>query len=246
MTTRWRIDVEYDGAGFVGWQLQPNGPSIQGALEHAIAVVFGEQVRVGASGRTDAGVHAEQQVASFAAEAVRSPRSVRDGLNAHLPPGIAVIEASVVSEAFDPRRDAKRKSYRYTWLARPARSALVPGRVWHVRAELDAERMHAAAQHLIGTHDFSAFRAAYCTANTTVRTIQDARVEQEGALIHFRIEGNGFLTHMVRILAGSLWEVGRGNRSPAWLAEVLAARERAGAGRTAPPEGLTLEWVRYQ
>ena len=243
---RWPIDLEYDGAGFVGWQLQPNGPSIQGALEEAIAVVFGEHVRVGASGRTDAGVHAEQQVASFTAAAIRSPRSVRDGLNAHLPPGIAVIHAAEVPDDFDPRRDAKRKSYRYTWLDRPARSALVHGRVWHVRSALDVDRMHDAAQHLIGTHDFRAFRASYCEAATTVRTIHDARVERERSLVHFRIEGNGFLAHMVRILAGSLWEVGRGNRPAEWLQQALVAGERSGAGRTAPPEGLTLEWVRYQ
>lgn len=242
---RWRLDLAYDGRPFVGWQVQPNGPSIQGALEQAILAVFGEDARVGGSGRTDAGVHAEHQVASFVATTMRSAKAVRDGLNAHLPPEVAVIAATPVPMAFDPRHDVVRKSYRYTWLDRPARCPLRGHRVWHVRQTLDVQAMTVAAATLPGTHDFTAFRAAGCQAAHPVRTIEGARVEREGDLVCFRIVGNGFLRHMVRILAGSLWEVGRGSWEPARFTELLAPLPRDRAGRTAPAQGLTLERVEY-
>lgn len=246
MPQRWRIDLEYDGRPFVGWQIQPNGPSVQAALEQAVLAVFGEEVRVGASGRTDAGVHAEHQVASFVATAQRSEKAVRDGLNAHLPPQIAVLSAARVDDAFDPRRDVKRKCYRYTWLDRPARSPLRGHRVWHVRHRLDVDAMARASAHLVGTHDFTAFRAAGCQAAHATRTIEATSVERQGGEVCFRVVGNGFLRHMVRIVAGSLWEVGRGAWEPDRLRDLLAPLPREEAGRTAPAQGLTLESVTYE
>lgn len=243
---RWRIDVEYDGTDLVGWQLQAAGRSVQGELEAAIERLFGERVRVSGSGRTDAGVHAEQQVASFTALGERSERAVRDGLNAYLPPDIAVIAAQRVPDDFDPRRSARVKRYRYQWLDRPTRSPLLRNRAWQVRRRLDVAAMHAAAGQLVGTHDFAAFRAEGCSAATTVRTMQAARVDRDGDLVCFRIDGNGFLRHMVRILAGSLVAIGEGTRDAAWLSRALVSADRDAAGRTAPAHGLTLEWVAYE
>lgn len=242
---RWRIDLEYDGTEFVGWQRQPNGRSVQVAVEDAVERLFGERVRVSGSGRTDAGVHAEQQVASFVVDGERSARAVRDGLNAHLPPDVAVLDASIVPDAFDPRRSARVKRYRYTWLDRPSRSPLLRTRAWHVRRRLDADAMDAAAGLLVGTHDFASFRAVGCQAATTVRTIERARVTREGSIVRFEIDGNGFLRHMVRILAGSLTAIGEGARDAGWLARALSDGQRETAGRTAPAHGLTLAWVRY-
>ncbi|MCB9675415.1 MAG: tRNA pseudouridine(38-40) synthase TruA [Alphaproteobacteria bacterium] len=243
--TRWRIDLEYDGRGFVGWQVQPGARSIQGVLEDAVERLFGERVRVSGSGRTDAGVHAEQQVASFAVEKERSEKAVRDGLNAFLPPDVAVVAARRVPDDFDPRRAVKVKCYRYTWLDRPARSPLWEGFAWHLRDPLDVEAMDRAIQAVVGTHDFTSFRAVGCQAAHPVRTIEGASVTREGPVVRLRIRGNGFLRHMVRILAGTLTEVGQGRADADRMARALEGMDRSAAGRTAPPEGLALEWVDY-
>jgi tRNA pseudouridine38-40 synthase len=241
---RWRIDVEYDGSAFVGWQIQPNGPSVQAALQEAVAKLFGEQVRVEGSGRTDAGVHAEQQVAAFTVAVERPEKAVRDGLNAFLPPDIAVVAARRVADTFDPRRDVRTKCYRYDWLDRKARSPLRRGRVWHVRDRLDAPAMDRAAKALVGTHDFTSFRAAGCQAAHATRTVVHAEVTRTGDVVSLRMHGHGFLRHMVRICAGTLLEVGRG-APESFVREALEAHDRSAAGRTAPASGLTLEWVRY-
>jgi tRNA pseudouridine38-40 synthase len=243
--TRWRLDLEYDGTAFAGWQIQPDAPSIQGALEDAVARLFGTTARVCASGRTDAGVHAEHQVASFVHDVERSEKAVRDGLNAFLPPSIAVLEASRVDDGFDPRRQVKTKTYRYQWLARPARSPLREGRVWHVRSPIDVDAMHASVQHLAGTWDFTSFRAQGCQADHAVRTIPRWSVGREGPLVCLRVDGHGFLRHMIRIVAGTVLEVGQGKRAPEEMVAVREARDRRAAGRTAPAAGLTLERVRY-
>lgn len=242
---RWRIDIEYDGTEFAGWQIQPAAPSIQEALEKAVERLFGVHSRVCASGRTDAGVHAEHQVASFVSSVERSEKSVRDGLNAFLPPAIAILSAQRVPDSFDPRRQVKRKVYRYQWLDRRARSPLMARRVWHVRSPLDVEAMNAAVRHLNGTHDFTSFRAQGCQADHAIRTVEDWKVERCGQLVCLRVQGHGFLRHMIRIVAGTVLEVGRGKHPPTWMADVLEARHRSSAGRTAPPGGLTLESVSY-
>lgn len=242
---RWRIDVEYDGASFAGWQLQPEQPTVQGALEAALEQILQRPTRVRGAGRTDAGVHALQQVADFDTDVVRSARAIRDGLNAKLPPTVACIDAAQVDDTFSARHSPHTKTYRYTWLVRRARPVLERDRVWHQREPLDVAAMAEAVEAVVGTHDFTSFRAQGCSARHPVRTVEGARIEQRGDHVRLEIEGTGFLRHMVRILAGSLHEVGRGRRPSAWLGEVVAARDRARAGRTAPAGGLLLASIRY-
>lgn len=244
---RWRIDLEYDGSPFAGFQLQPGRATVQSAVEEALERLFGHPIRVSPAGRTDTGVHARQMVCAFVSDVERSERSVRDGLNALLPEAIACLSATPVPDAFDPRHTPHTKTYRYTWLVRPARSPLRRGRVWHVRGPLDVDTMHAAARALVGQHDFSSFRAQGCTSTHPIRTLVDAAVaaapDDEVVL---RVRGTGFLRHMVRIVAGTLYEIGRGERPAGWMEEVLSARDRRAAGRTAPAEGLLLEDITYE
>lgn len=242
---RWRIDVEYDGAPFAGWQLQPGQPTVQGALEAALEQILGEAPRVRGAGRTDSGVHALQQVADFDTAVQRSARAMRDGLNAKLPAEVACLSAREVDEGFSARHSPHTKTYRYTWLVRSARPVLDRDRVWHQRDPLDVGAMADAVAAVVGTHDFTSFQAQGCSAKHPVRTVEAARVFVEGDRVLLEIEGTGFLRHMVRILAGSLHEVGRGRRPAAWLGEVVEARDRARAGRTAPAGGLLLASIRY-
>lgn len=242
---RWRLTVEYDGADFAGWQIQEDAPTIQGALEEALASLLGEHPRVAGAGRTDAGVHAAMQVASFVTAVRREPERMRDGLNHFLPSAIACLDAAPVPMAFDPRRAPHAKTYRYTWLVRPAPSPLRAGRVWHERRPLDVDAMDRAVRCIVGTHDFTSFRAAGCSATHAVRTLPDARVEAVGDEVRLVVRGTGFLRHMVRILAGTLHEVGRGRRTVDDFEATLAARDRARAGPTAPPHGLLLAEIVY-
>lgn len=245
MAQRWRLTLEYDGRDFAGWQLQNDAPTVQGAVERALAAFLGEPVRIAGAGRTDAGVHAAMQVASFVTDVDRRPDRVREGLNHFLPDAIACLDARPVDDAFDPRRSPHTKTYRYTWLSRPARSPLRAGRVWHVRQSLDAEAMHEAVQHLVGTHDFTTFRSVGCSAKHPVRTLLDAAVSRVDDEVHLQMRGTGFLRHMVRIVAGTLREVGRGKRTVDGFAAALAARDRSVAGPTAPPGGLLLAAIVY-
>jgi tRNA pseudouridine38-40 synthase len=243
---RWKLHLEYDGGSFAGWQLQPNAPTVQAALEAALERFLGHPARVRAAGRTDTGVHAEMQVACFDTEVQRTPKAVRAGLNALLPPSVSCVDAEVVADAFDPRHAPHVKTYRYTWLVREARSPLRAGRVWQVRPPLDPVAMDLAVAAVVGTHDFSSFRAEGCTATHPVRTVASAEVRTApGDEVVLRIRGTGFLRHSVRILAGTLYEVGRGARPAEWVAEVLERRDRQGAGRTAPAEALVLERIDY-
>lgn len=243
---RWRLVVEYHGSAFVGWQIQPAGRSVQGVLEAAAEALFGHPCAMRASGRTDAGVHALGQVVAFDAHAPRSPRAVRDGLNANLPSDVAVVGARPVVSSFDPRRDQVRKTYRYAWLDRRARSPLVADRAWHVHAgHLDDRRMHDAVQALVGTHDMASFRAVGCAARHTVRTLEAARVGRDGDLVWMELVGTGFLRHMVRIVAGTVTEVGLGRAPITRVEEARVAQRRDAAGRTAPAHGLTLIEVCY-
>lgn len=219
---------------------------MQGAVEEALERFLGELVRVKASGRTDAGVHATGQVIAFDAFAVRTERAMRDGLNAHLPRTVACVDARVVPAEFDARGDVVRKRYRYTWLDRPSRSPMREDRGWHLRRRLDDRAMAEAARLLEGQHDFSAFRAEGCTAKHPTRTVEVARVIRVEDEVQLEMVGNGFLRHMIRIVAGTLTEVGVGRRPPAWVGEVLEGRDRARAARTAPASGLCLERVWYR
>ncbi|MBN2798754.1 MAG: tRNA pseudouridine(38-40) synthase TruA [Deltaproteobacteria bacterium] len=243
--TRWKLTLEYDGTDFHGWSIQPNGRTVQGELEVALAQLLRHEVQVAGSGRTDAGVHAAGQVAAFTTSAERTPDNILRGLNAMLPGDLAVVRAERVHLGFDPRHDAKVKHYRYRWLDRQARSPLRRRDAWWVRDPLDVEAMQAAVQPLMGTHDFSSFRAAGCDAAHPVRTVQRLAVSRRGGEVHLDAHGHGFLRYMVRNIAGSLWVIGLRRRPPEWLAEVLAARDRGVAARTAPALGLTLLSVQY-
>lgn len=243
---RYALTVEYCGTDFAGWQVQPGQRTVQGELEAALARFLQEEVRVAVSGRTDAGVHAHGQVVSFATGAARPVEAVTKALNALLPRDIAVVDAREVPLAFDPRRWSWGKHYRYRWLDRGARSPLREDRVWVQRRRLAVEAMHAAGQALVGRHDFTSFRASGCAAAHPVREIASLEVSRHGDEVWLDVRGNGFLRHMVRIVAGTLTEVGIGGRPVAWMGEVLAAADRAAAGRTAPPGGLALIAVHYE
>jgi tRNA pseudouridine38-40 synthase len=235
-----KLVLEYDGTDLCGWQRQDNGPTVQGHLEDALAEMIGPTPVIGAS-RTDAGVHARGQVASFHTVATVPLHGFRLGLNRYLPNSIAVVDAAEVDDAFHARFSASGKHYRYSVLARPEPSPLRARTSWHRPRAICAERMRAAAATLVGTHDFGAFQAAGCSAKTTLRTLTRVEiVETDGDQIDLEVEGNAFLRNMVRILAGTLVEVGEGRRAPESLAAALASGVRTDAGQTAPARGLTL------
>jgi tRNA pseudouridine38-40 synthase len=246
MAPHFRLVLEYDGAAFEGWQVQPGRPTVQGALESAIARVSGDRVRVVGAGRTDAGVHAAGQVASAAIETALTPDRLRLALNGVLPPAVVVTEVALVPDGFHARRDALGKRYRYCIWNGPNRSPLRAARAWCLQRPLDLGAMRRAASAFVGRHDFASFQTAGSNVKTTERTLERLDIEGEaGGEIALRFEGSGFLRHMVRNLTGTLVEVGSGRRRPDEMPALLAARDRRRAGRTAPAEGLTLEWVRY-
>lgn len=241
-----RLLVEYDGTSLCGWQRQANGPTVQGHLEQALARLLSHEAPVVGASRTDAGVHARGQVASFRTVREIPLHGIRRGLNSLLPPQIAVRDAAEVPDDFHPRFSATGKHYRYTILVRPDRSPRWRDRAWHLPGALSIEAMAAAAAPLCGEHDFSAFRAAGCTAATTVRRVEAIELStQDPELLVIDVRGNAFLRNMVRILVGTLSEVGAGRRSPAQVVEILASRDRTRAGITAPAHGLELMEVRY-
>lgn len=246
-----RLLVEYDGGPFSGWQAQENpasggGRTVQGELERAIFALTGERVRVRGAGRTDAGVHALGQAAAFrTASALPAERFAR-AITARLPEGIAVLASAEAPEGFDPRRDARRKLYRYRILNRDARAALDRGRVAHAARPLDVPAMDRAARALAGRHDFAAFATKLEPGRTTVRTIHGIAVRREGDEVLVEVEGDGFLRGMVRGIVGTLLEVGKGRRPEGAVAEILASRDRRRAGPNAPPEGLCLVRVEYE
>jgi tRNA pseudouridine38-40 synthase len=230
----------------VGWQLQENGPSLQGRLMRALNELLGESVTVVAAGRTDAGVHALGQVVHFDTPRSLPMKAYWMGLSGMLPEDLAVVAAEEVAPDFDARRSASGKRYRYRISNRRMRSPLRRSSHWEIFQPLDLDGMRKAAELLVGEHDFSAFRAADCQANTTVRTLRQLDVHGTvGDEIVIDVEGTAFLKHMVRNLAGSLADVGRAKRSPYWVADVLASKDRTQAGPTAPAHGLTLVEVLY-
>jgi tRNA pseudouridine38-40 synthase len=242
-----RIVVEYDGTGLHGWQRQLNGPTVQQHLEEGLAKLLAHPVQVTGASRTDAGVHARGQVASFRTERTIPLQGIRRGTNNLLPPQIAILEATEVADDFHARFSALGKHYRYTILARPDRSPRWRDRAWHHSDPLAIEPMAEAAALLVGEHDFSAFRAAGCSAKSPVRRIDSIAVTRpEPERIEVDVHGNAFLRNMVRIVVGTLCEVGTGVRPPGQVAEILALRDRTRGGITAPPQGLELVEVRYQ
>ncbi len=243
-----KLTLTYDGTGFSGWQLQPGQRTVQGVLEAALERLLGRRARATAAGRTDAGVHAEGQVASVRLEpSERLPeRAFVHGLNGLLPEDLAVRTAAFAPEGFDARRSARGKLYRYRLLNRPIRSPLERRSHWQLFAPLDVPAMREAAAGLVGEHDFAAFRASDCPAKTTRRRLD--RVELRGgseAELIVDVRGTAFLKHMVRNLVGTIAEVGRGRLRPADIPRLLEARDRTQAGPTAPAHGLCLVEVYY-
>jgi len=243
--TRIAMGVEYDGSAYSGWQLQHHADTVQARLEAAIARVAAEPVRVHCAGRTDAGVHAEGQVIHFDTRAERSPRGWVLGTNSNLPDDVAVRWARPVAADFHARFNATGRHYRYLILCRPTRSALWRGRAVWTHKHLDLARMRAAGALLVGRHDFTSFRALACQAKSPVRTLRYLRIGRRGELLSLHLGADGFLHHMVRNIAGVLMAIGSGEADVAWTAELLALRDRALGGVTAPPHGLYLTAVDY-
>ena len=243
---RYKILIEYDGAPFAGWQFQENVASVQRTIMEAVEAFSGEKVMVQGAGRTDAGVHALGQVGHFDLAADRPTDTIRDALNAYLRPHpVAILSAEKVPANFDARRSAVRRHYLYRIANRRPDLALERGRAWRVPRRLDAEAMHAAAQRLVGKHDFTTFRSTECQAKSPDKTLDRLDVSRAGDEIHIVAVARSFLHNQVRSMVGSLERVGDGKWSAADLAAALAARDRSACGPVAPPEGLYLVKVDY-
>jgi tRNA pseudouridine38-40 synthase len=243
---RYKLTLEYDGTPFVGWQIQGEGRSVQGQLAQAIHGFSGEDAQPRGAGRTDAGVHARGQVAHVDLERDWPADTVRDALNAHLRPDpIAVLSAEIAAPDFDARFSAIARHYRYVIVNRRADLALERDRAWLVMRPLDVDAMQAAAQHLVGRHDFTTFRSSSCQAASPVRTVDRIAVDRDGDHITIDVSARSFLHNQVRSFAGTLKLVGEGRWSSADVAQALAARDRARCGAIAPPGGLTLMRVDY-
>lgn len=239
------LGIEYDGTNFHGWQSQTGGGTVQQHVERALSLVADSKVAVVCAGRTDAGVHAQCQVVHFPTSAVRTPWAWLMGSNTELPATIAVRWAQPVSDDFHARFSATARRYRYSLINRRSRPALVRRFCAWERSELDVAAMQAASRYLLGQHDFTSFRTLACQAPSPVRTILALDLERVGERVSVDIEANAFLHHMVRNIVGSLLMVGRGERPPEWIAEVLAARNRQRAGITADAAGLCFLGPRY-
>jgi len=241
----FKVVLAYDGTDFVGWQRQASGVSIQALIEDALEPLEGHPVTVTGAGRTDAGVHALGQVASFALARDVDAATIVRAVNARLPPDVRIVSADAVAPSFHARFDARSKTYRYRIWNADVVSPFERRYVWHVPGVLDTDGMAAAARCLEGRHDFSAFQAAESDTATAERTLHSSRVVVSPPQVFYDVTGDGFLRHMVRTIAGSLVDVGRGRHAPEWMREVLGSRERASAGRTAPASGLFLMGVHY-
>ncbi len=244
--TRFRLLVEYDGTGFVGWQRQENGPSIQQAIEDAVFAFSAERVSMIAAGRTDAGVHALGQVVHFDLARETSTDTLRDAVNFHLKPQpIAILSVEAVSEDFHARFSATGRCYLYRIVNRRAPLAIERNRAWQVAVALDAPAMHEAAQRLIGKHDFTSFRSSICQAASPVKTLDRLDIEREGDEIRIHAAARSFLHHQVRNMVGTLKLVGEGRWRAQDVSTALESRSRSAAGPTAPAEGLFLAEVSY-
>ena len=246
MTRRILITIEYDGAPFVGWQRQDNGSSVQAAIEAAAEAFIGVPTPVAGAGRTDSGVHATGQVAHLDVPDRFDANRVMQALNAHLGEvPVTILHAREVPATIHARFSATNRRYLYRILSQRQKPALELGRVWHHRQPLDSDRMHKAAQYLVGRHDFTSFRASQCQAESPVRTLDKLNVEQVGDEIHIHAEAPSFLHHQVRNITGTLALVGIGKWDVIDMQQALAARDRAAAGPTAPPWGLYLVGVDF-
>ena len=244
-TVRLAVGLEYDGSAYAGWQIQAHALSIQSVAESAFSRVADHPITLTCAGRTDAGVHALGQVAHFDTEAARTPRAWALGATAALPEDVTVQWAAEVRQDFHARYSALARTYRYVIVNRASRPALERNRVCWVHRELDAERMANAAAHLVGEHDFSAFRSAECQARTPTRRVESIEVQRDGERVVIDIRANAFLHHMVRNIAGVLIRVGSGEEGPDWARAVLESRDRRLGAPTAPAAGLYLLAVRY-
>jgi tRNA pseudouridine38-40 synthase len=243
---RYKLTIEYDGTPYVGWQAQDNGASVQGVLTEAVAAFAGERVVIGAAGRTDAGVHALGQVAHVDLAKDWDTETVRDAINFHLrPQPVAVLAAERAASDFDARFSAVKRHYLYRIVNRRPDLTLDQNRAWRVPRLLDAEAMHAAAQRLIGRHDFTTFRSTECQAKSPVKTLDRLDVARDGDEIRVTAAARSFLQHQVRSMVGSLIHVGEGKWRADDLATALAARDRTACGQVAPPHGLYLVRVDY-
>ena len=242
---RIAMGIEYDGTNYVGWQLQDNGPSVQGVVEEALAQVANHPLRITCAGRTDTGVHALGQVVHFDTEVERSERAWVFGCNANLPKDVAVTWAKPVDDNFHARFSAKHRRYRYVIFNRPVRPTFLAYRVsWEYRP-LDVQRMADAAQFLLGEHDFNAYRAVGCQSKTPVRRIDSIEIIRKDDILIIDIEANAFLHHMVRNIAGVLMTIGAGEQAIDWTRQILETKDRTQGGITAPPHGLYLVDVDY-
>ncbi len=240
-----RLILTYDGTSFSGWQLQPNARTVQGAVEEALGVMLAGPVRVGGSGRTDAGVHALGQAANFRTQSRIGCGQLHRGLNALLAPDVRVLSVDEVPDSFDARRSAVMRVYRYIIYTGPVMSPFLGRYAWHLPAALDRDAMDQAGSRLVGVHDFASFACAGSETAGTVREVISFRIEETGGVMGIEIAANAFLRHMVRSIVGTIMEVGRGKMTPAEFGEIMAARDRSRAGVTAPPQGLFLVEVRY-
>lgn len=242
---RIRLLLEYDGTAYHGWQSQKNDANLQDLLEVKLAILLGQPTRIDGASRTDAGVHARGQVAAFNTDSDKSTDKIQFSLNGLLPPDVRVREVSETVEVFDPRRDSQSKTYRYVYWDARQTSPFWRNYSFHARGQLDEKAMHEAAQALVGEHDFSSFRAAGCSAKTPVRRMLAASVKRKGERVTFEITGQAFLQQMVRILAGTLHDIGLGKRPVSDMAMLLSAKDRQQASKTAPAQGLILWKIEY-
>jgi len=237
--------IEYDGTAYCGWQIQPNGLAVQEVLEQALAEILGHDVRLHSSGRTDAGVHARGMAAHFLTDADLPLQAFREGVNCFLPQDVAIRSVYEMPEGFHARFSARGKVYRYTIYRDRIRSPLAARTAWHLRGDLDLARMRSAAQSLVGEHDFRAFRSSACAARTTTREIFSIDITSDSAFVYVDVKGSGFLKNMVRMIVGTLVEVGLGRRPAEDLGKLVSAQPDLRCGPTAPAHGLCLQEVWY-
>lgn len=243
--SRYALTVAYDGSSFCGWQTQPDGATAQDTLERALSAVAGEAIATVCAGRTDAGVHALRQVVHFDSAACRPLTAWVRGVNAHLPASMAVRSSHCVSASFHARYGALRRRYRYLLYRSSVRHPLLAQHAGRTFRAIDVERMRQAARLLVGEHDFSTFRSAQCQAASPIRRLEELSLEEHGPFVVFTFVANAFLHRMIRNLVGSLLAVGEGRCDPAWIGELLAARDRTRAAATFAPDGLYLDGVQY-